>query len=228
MARVRVRLGILAICAAAGPAGAASVVVHVPHVTAAVAVATKVPGLNCPGTVAGDAVTFADLRPGTGYDARLTLADGTVLQGVDLGWYGRVPDRPGAGPLTDDDRQQIGAVPAGVRSFFNHADVVLLRGDHDRAVMLVDQRRDAAFHSDAGGEVVWRPEVWFFENHHGGWEKVQQTDRVVRRERFPSAAAYHAVADHLQWEPELGGLKVKPGGPDVSVTVTPTTRPAGK
>ena len=122
-------------------------------------------------------------------------------------------------------------MPAGVLSFFNHSDPLIVRGTHDRAVMLVDLRRDSAFHSDAGDEVIWRPELWYFEDHHGGWEKVQQTDRNLRRERFPTAAAYHAVVDHLRWVPELGGLKVKLGGPDVEVTVpanpgAPATRPA--
>ena len=215
-------------------AAAASVVVRLPpaaRATAATAVATKDATQTRPGTIEGDAVTFAGLTPGVGYDVRLALADGTVLQGVDLGWYSRVPPRPHPDPLTDDDRQRMNDVLAQVLSFFNHADCLLVRGTHDRTVMLVDLRRDSAFHSDTGHEVIWRPEVWYFENHHGGWEKVQQTDRDLRRERFPTAAAYHAVVDHLRWVPELGGLKVRPNGPDVTVTLaaaagTPATRPA--
>ncbi len=215
------------------PARAASVVVHFPpstHITTAVATASKGGPTTTNGTVAGDTVTFAGLSPGTAYDAHVTLADGTVLQGVDLSWYSRVLDRPDADPLTDDDRQQMSAVLAQVLSFFNHTDLLLVRGTHNRAVALVDLRRDSAFHSDKGDEVIWRPEVWYFENHHGGWEKVQQTDRNLRRERFATAAAYHAAVDPLRWVPELGGLKVKPGGPDVVVTVpatpgVPATRP---
>jgi hypothetical protein len=213
---------------------AATVVVHLSPVTPAIAATAVVPKdekATCSGTVAGDTVTYADFKPGVAYEARITLADGTVLQGVDLGWYSRVPDRPHPDPLTDDDRQQMADVLAKVLSFYNHTEQVLLRGTHDRAVMLVDLRRDSPFHSDKGNEVIWRPELWYFENHHGGWEKVQQTDRVLRRERFPTSAAYHAVVDHLRWVPELGGLKVKPGGPDVTVTITatagtPATRPA--
>ncbi len=225
--------GLVALSAPLAPA--ASIVVRVPagqHVTAATAVAPKDDTQHLTGTLGADAVTFADVKPGTAYDVALTLADGTVLQGVDLGWYGRVPDKANAGPLADDDRQQIAAVLAGVLSFFNHTDPVLVRGSHNRAVVLVDLRRDSDFHSDTGGEVIWRPQLWYFENHHGGWEKVQQTDRNVRRERFPTAAAYHAVVDRLRWVPELGGLKVGPAGPDLTVAVaaaagTPATRPAG-
>jgi hypothetical protein len=216
------------------PALAASIVIRLPPgavATAATATAPKSPTTHLRGTVHGDTVTFADVPPGTACEAQVTLADGTVLQGVDMGWYSRVPAKADAGPLTDDDRHDMAAVLGGVLSFFNHTDEVLVRGTHDRAVMLVDLRRDSAFHSDKGDEVIWRPEVWYFENHHGGWEKVQQTDRNLRRERFPTGPAYHAVVDHLRWVPELGGLKVRPNGPDVTVTLTveagvPATRPA--
>ena len=233
--RLLVASGLLA---AAGNtiAGGASIVVRLPpgsHATAAAAAVAKDPLLDRPATVAGDVVTLPDARPGAAYDLRVTLADGTVLQGVDFGWYSRVPDKADAGPLTDDDRQQMDDVRTKILSFFNRADLVAVRGNHHRAVMLVDLRQDGPFHSDRGGaEVIWRPELWYFENHHGGWEKPLQTDRNLRRERFPSAAAYHAVVDHLRWVPDLGGLKVRPGGPDVTVTVppaagTPATRPAG-
>ena len=222
-------------------AHAASIVVRLPpgsRPTAAAAAVAKDATLNKPATVAGDTVTVADAKPGAAYDMRVTLADGTVLQGVDLGWYSRVPDRANAEPLTDDDRQQMADVRTKVLSFFDRGDEVLVRGNHNRAVVLVDLRRERAFHSDQGDrEVIWRPELWYFENHHGGWEKVQQTDRNLRRERFASAAAYHAVVDRLRWVPELGGLKVKPAGGDLTVTVPanpgaaatrPTTRPAAE
>ena len=216
-------------------AHATSIVVRLPpgtHVIAAAATVAKNPSLDSPATVVGDAVTLADAKAGAAYDLRLTLADRTVLQGVDLGWYSRVPGHPNAGPITDDDRQQMDAVRTKVLSFFDRADVIAVRGDHHRAVMLIDLRRESAFHGDAGGaEVIWRPELWYFENHHGGWEKVQQTDRTLRRERFPTDAAYHAVVDRLRWVPELGGLKVRPGGPDVTVSLpspagVAATRPA--
>ena len=225
--------------AVAASAKGASIVVHSPAgatVRNATATSFKDPAASAPGAVVGDAVkgetvTFTGLKPGTAYEVRLTLADGSVLQGVDLSWYSRVLEKPNAEPLTDDDRQQMADVLAKVLSFFNHTDQLIVRGTHDRAVLLVDLRRDSGFHSDQGDEVIWRPELWYFENHHGGWEKVQQTDRNLRRERFPTMAAYHAVVDHLRWVPELGGLKVKPAGPDVVVTVpatagVPATQPA--
>ena len=221
--------------ACSSTAHAASIVVRLPpasHPAAATATVAKDATLDRPATIAGDTVTVPDAKPGAAYDLRVTLADGTVLQGVDLTWYSRVPDRPDAGELTDDDRKQMDDVRTKVLSFFDRADLLAVRGNHNRAVVLVDLRREAEFHSDKGdAEVIWRPEVWYFENHHGGWEKPLQTDRTLRRERFPTAAAYHVVVDHLQWVPELVGLKVKPGGADLVVTLpeaagVPATRPS--
>lgn len=105
-----------------------------------------------------------------------------------------------------------------VLSFFNVNEVTLLKGNHNRAVMLVRLERNK-FYSDSGDEVIWRPEVWYFENHHGGWEKVLQSDRVVRRDVFKTHQAYHEVVDKLRWVPELGGLKSTPKSPDVAVTL---------
>jgi hypothetical protein len=230
--RQRVLAAVYAL-AVATTARAASIVVHLPpaaHAASATATAAKDPSVHLTGTVAGDTVTLADVKPGLAYDLRVALADGAVLQGVDLGWYSRVPEKPHPEPLTDDDRSDIGKVLT-IMSFFNHTDAVIIRGTHNRAVMLVDQRRDTPFHSDAGGEVIWGPELWYFENHHGGWEKVLQANRELGRQRFKSAAAYHAVVDHLRWVPELGGLKVRPGAADLDVTLpasagVPATQPS--
>jgi hypothetical protein len=110
----------------------------------------------------------------------------------------------------------------------------ILKGNHNRAVMLVTEERTSAFHSDKGDEIIWRPELWYFQNNHGGWEKVLQTDRVLRRERFTTQKEYHAVVDKLKWVAELGGLKSTPKTPDLAVTLpanagvgaTPSAAPA--
>ena len=251
--------GIAVLLTAVAAARGETLTVTVPAdvtVKAAVATTGKATKTDVPGKVDGRTISFPDVKAGATYDVRLTLADGTVLQGVNTGWYGLVEADPKAEPLTDDDRQQMTAVVNQILSFFKDKRVVTIVGTHDRAVMLVQQQRGDAdggngggvganiaagdtFHSSKG-EVVWRPELWYFENHHGGWEKVQQTDRVLRRERFASRADYHAVVDGLKWVPELGGVKVKAGGgaavtlpagaglaavPTDKATTRPTTRP---
>jgi hypothetical protein len=191
--------------------------------TAAVAVMVKEPRTSITGTIAGDTVTFADPEPGTSYELQVTLKDGTVDQGIDLSWYSPVPEKKNPQTLDDDDRQQMDDVAKKVLSFYNINDTVIVRGNHNRAVVLMNLVRDKGFHSDTGDEVIWRPELWYYENHHGGWEKVLQTDRVVRRVRFKTSKEYHDVVDHLQWVPELGGVKVAADKPDVTVTVPEKT-----
>ena len=205
-------------------ARAGSVTINLPERTGvekAKLTTEKEPKSTLTGTIKDNSITFADAEPGVAYEAQLELKDGTVLQGVDMGWYSRVPDKANAEELTDDDRQQMTDVLKKVLSFYNVNEVTLLKGNHNRAVMLVRLERDSAFHSDKGDEVIWRPEVWYFQNNHGGWEKVLQTDRVLRRERFATHAEYHAVVDKLKWVPELGGLKSTPKTPDILVTLPP-------
>ncbi len=213
---------LLVLFAIAPIARAGSITITIPadlKVEKAVATTQKEPKTSITGVIKNNLITIPDPMPGSAYEVQLTLKDGTVLQGVDMGWYSRVPDKAGAGELTDDDRRQMQAVFTAGAQFFNLQQATIIKGNHNRAVMLVRLERNSAFHSDKGDEVIWRPELWYFQNEHGGWEKVLQTDRVLRRERFATHAAYHAVVDKLKWVPELGGLKSTPKTPDVKITL---------
>jgi hypothetical protein len=206
---------------AASPALAGSITITVPadlKVEKVSLTTEKEPKTTLTAKINEHTITFANPESGMAYEAQLTLSDGTVLQGVDMGWYSRVPDKANAEPLTDDDRDQMKAVFTAGAQFFNLQEATIIQGNHNRAVMLVRLER-ANFHSDKGGEIIWRPELWYFQNEHGGWEKVLQTDRVLRRERFASQKAYHDVVDKLKWVPELGGLKSTPKTPDVNITL---------
>jgi hypothetical protein len=187
------------------------------QVKSAVAVAPAMK-LEVEGKVDGQVVTFAKVLPDTAYDLRVTLSDGTVIQGVDLGWYNEKPARKDAGDLDNDDREQIRAIVQDVPGFYNKRDILMLRGDHDRAVALLRLVRDKDFVNDKGGEVIWRIELWYFKNQNGGWEAVQQQNRILRRERFPSPAARKAAEDPIRWTPSLGGIRI--GKNEVSRAVT--------
>ena len=129
-----------------------------------------------------------------------------MLQGVDLSWYDEEPAKKDAGALGDDDREQVRAIVQDVPGFYNKSDVLALRGDHDRAVGLLRLVRDTDFYNGKG-QIVWRIELWYFRNRHGGWEAVAQQNKVLRRERFKNAEAYQAATAPLRWVPALGGLK---------------------
>jgi len=190
------------------------------QVKAAVAGSFSIKG-EISGTLRQDMVVFHDLLPDTPYDIRLTLAEGTVLQGVDMSWYNEEPAKPGAEPLSDDDREQIRAVLQDIKSFTNRNDIIQLIGDHNRAVLLAQLVRDKEFHADKGGEIIWRIELWYFKNNYGGWEKISQVNKVLRRERFTNSEAFKAATQKLQWMPSLGGIIVSKAQGAKTVTVAP-------
>jgi len=192
-------------------------VVQAPEgVQAAVATARQLK-LDCRGTIEGRVITFANLLPDTPYDIRLTLADGTILQGADMSWYSPEPVKADVQPLDDDDRKQIREVFEGVKAFENRRNMLLLAGNHDRATVLAELIRDSGFHSSRGDEVIWRVELWYFKNQHGGWERISQQNKVLRRERFASKQEFTRQTGKLKWLAELGGIRV---GKDRTASLT--------
>ena len=182
------------------------------------AAAAIVPGTGAPyaGKIDGQSIAFDNLRQDTAYDIELKFADGSLVRGIDMSWYNDDDPKPGAGPLSDADVQHLTDI-LHVPSFYNKSDILIARGDHDRAVALVRLVRDKDFYSGTG-QIIWRIELWYFQNQHGGWEKVLQQNKVLRRERFKTAADYHAATDKLHYSAELGGLYVD--APDHERTVT--------
>jgi hypothetical protein len=170
------------------------------------------------GQVVDNTIQFSKLQPSTYYDIELNFSDGSILRGIDMSWYNDDDPKPGAGPLSDADVQHLNDI-LHVPSFYNKSDILLVQGDHDRAVALVRLVRDKDFYSGAG-QVIWRIELWYFRNQHGGWEKVLQQNKVLRRERFKTMAEYHAATDKLHYSADLGGLSVDPADHERTVKVS--------
>jgi hypothetical protein len=152
---------------------------------------------------------FARLKPDVPYTVVLELADGTAERGVDMSWHNSEKANPDAGALDDDDKQQITSILKDIKSFYDRTDALAIAGNHDRAVVLVQRIRDSKFHSGAQGECDWRVELWYIKNEAGGWAKVNQQDKLLRRERFESSAAMKQTIDKIHWRPELGGIRLK-------------------
>jgi hypothetical protein len=189
--------------------------VHLPEdlkVSSAVAVNPELKS-ETRGTPADKVVTFPKLLPETTYNLELRLADGQILTGVDLGWY--IPDDPEpepVEPMTDDDRKEIQSIVADVPSFYDRTRLIHLSGTHARAVALVELIRERDFHS-ANVNVIWRVDVWYFQFQAGGWEKLQQQNKVLRRERFGDRTEYLNATKNLEWVPALGGVRLQPDPP---------------
>lgn len=186
-------------------AHAAELVIQLPETVEVIAAtaSARETGLISTAKIAHRQVVFSGLSEDSIYEVRIKLGDGRVLQGVDLSWHSDEPAPEDAGPLDDDDGKQIQTLVESIRGFENRRDMLRLAGSHDRAVALVQLIRDQPFHGDKAGEVIWRVELWYFMNQHGGWEKVSQQDRVLRRERLKSSTELRQVVDSLVWLPEL-------------------------
>lgn len=210
-------------CAGLASAAGVSLTLQLPEgtkVESATATAAELK-LSSPGKLAGQSVVFESLLPATSYTLRLTLADGTVLQGVDMGWHGPEPLQPNAEPMDDEDRKQLQELFDGIKGFENKRRMLHLSGNHDRATVLAELIRDTEFHSDKGGEIIWRVELWYFKNQHGGWEKVQQMSKVLRRERFAGRTEFEKETSKLRWLPALGGIRVDQAEVRKTIRLTP-------
>lgn len=151
-----------------------------------------------------------------GRPVEVTAKDGTRLLGVDMAWYAPVPAAAKAGELSEDDRKSIQEI-CTVPSFYDRCEILLLQGDADRAVGLMQLVRDRDFHAGKG-EVIWRAELWYFEFQNGGWAKVSQQNRVLDRQRFTSREKYLEYVRPIRFVPKLGGIKA--GGKDTRIELS--------
>jgi hypothetical protein len=149
-------------------------------------------------------LVLPDLDPNISLDLQVTLADGRIIQGVNLQWFAPV-DKGNPDALTDDDRTAIGSLIRDVDDFYNRKDLLLLSGNADRATALVRLVRDTDFESGKG-QIVCRIEIWYFENQAGGWAAVRQQKKIVRRDRFKDARTYQTTMAPLRFVETLGGV----------------------
>lgn len=169
-----------------------------------------------PGTIdpktGGGAFTIPKLLTGRKYDLIVwTKTAGelepkaTRWEGVSLDYHREVV--PGA-PVTEEDKTWLKDFVATEPQFANKARVLWMAADHQHATLLVELLRDTEFHSGASQEIIYRTELWYFENLYGGWAKDKNTERVLVRWRgdigkFPQI---------WQYVPGLGGIEISPTG----------------
>jgi|GEM_PF-1419024 len=192
-------------------------------VTSAIATASAMK-LTAQGKIDGATIHFTKLLPTTGYDLTFTLADGTTLQGVDMGWRNGESFDAKADPMNDEDRAAVTDLVKPDKDFFNKLEIIAMAGNHNQVTALVKQIRDRAFHSDTGGEIISRFELWYFKFEYGGWEKVQQGSKLLRRDRFESQDAFEKTIGTIKWLPELGGIKLEKGK-DRTIKLTSASAP---
>lgn len=168
---------------------------------------------------------FKGLPGDATYDICLKTTDGRDIEGIDLNYVDakmlrlaelRRKDLGLPEPRTVDfdieDAKSILQFMCdlidGKHDFMEQQRVLYVHGHGRRATMLVELMRTRDYHSQKGGELIWRVELWYFENQFGGWDKAPNQEIVLRRER----AKYDKWAQiSLEYYPELSAY-INPTG----------------
>ena len=179
-----------------------------------------------PASLTDKAWTFSvpKLLPGRTYDLIVwtTTKDGAAVrwEGVNMDYHRPIlPDKP----LEAEDRKWIEDFLRETPQFYDKCRPLWMAADHKHATVLVELARTNGFFSSKNDEVIYRAELWYFENLFGGWAKDKNTERVVSRwrgagEKLPA----------WQYVPALGGITIKADGTYDAINVTLPDAPDAK
>jgi hypothetical protein len=122
-------------------------------------------------------------------------------------------------PLTDEARAEIldliNNYPA---SFQDITRPLAVQGNGRAAKALVELIRYTNFHSGKPGDVIWRVEVWVYEEANGAWVKKPHGWQVLSRVRAPQEMPLNDFLNGLWlFDPALGGIKVTKDRPVVEL-----------
>ena len=131
-------------------------------------------------------------------------ADGTAVrwEGANMDYHRAITPSM---PATDADRKEIEGLITDPPQFYDKVRALKMAADHQHATVLVELTRTRDFHTDTGGEVIYRVELWYFENQFGGWAKDNNTEKVLVRARGKPGD----LPGVWQFLPQLGGLTGK-------------------
>ena len=139
----------------------------------------------------------------------------TRWEGVSMDYHRPIIPSTAATP---EDRKAIETLITDVPQFYDKVRPLKIAADHQHATVLVELLRTRDFHSDTGGEVIYRVELWYFENLFGGWAKDANTEKVLARVRGKPSD----LQQNWQFLPQLGNLPALP-----ATTSAPAAPPAG-
>ncbi len=188
---------------------------------------------------------FEDLPGDARYDIRIATPDGRIIEGIDLDFTDRRLLR-----LAEIRRKQLGLPPPrrhkftkrDARDIIRHIETMedfmdfhrplYVKGHGKRATALVEMMRTRPFHQ-SDGDIIWRVELWYFKHAYGGWELMDNQERVLERIQ---AQPREGRQVNIQYYPQLS-VYLDPRGksepvsfsipekPDVTRGRTPNTPP---
>ena len=153
-------------------------------------------------------VTVEKLLPGRTYDLIVWTkgADGKEVrwEGVNMEYHRPItPDKAFAA----EDRKWIEEFLSKTPQFYDTCRPLWMAADHKHATVVVELARTSGFYSSKKEEVIYRTEIWYFENLFGGWAKDKNTEKVVVR--------WRGNGENLpawQFVPGLGGISLGEDG----------------
>ena len=156
---------------------------------------------------------FKNLPGDAAYDLCIRTRDRRSLEGIDLGFFddrlirlaakrrkqlGIPPEAPYE--FLREDANSIVEYCTGLKDFMDARRVLFIRGHGRRATALIEAVRTRDFYAKSGSQIIWRIELWYFENQYGGWDQLADTARVLHRRRSPFG---EIKAISLEYFPEL-------------------------
>lgn len=159
--------------------------------------------------------SFGPLPGDARYDLILKTADGRTLEGIDLDYcdlrmvrlaaerkkeLGLPADR--VHKFSMDDVKAITDWLGKLQDFMEIRRPLFIHGNGRRCTLLVELMRTRE-HYAGGAMYVWRVELWYFQNEFGGWEKVPNQERVLRRNRI-QPGEWSKI--HVEYFAELSAL----------------------
>ena len=161
--------------------------------------------------------TFTKLPGDATYDLCLRLDDGREIEGIDLNFVdvrllklaaerrkalGLPPER--GRKFSQADTDQLLAYARDMKDFMEDRRVIYVKGHGRRATMLIELMRLRKFVAASGaarpGKIIWRVELWYFLEQRGGWERMANQERMLRRIEDTPANWSRA---HIEYYPKL-------------------------
>lgn len=143
---------------------------------------------------------FKALPGAATYDICVTTTSGREIQGIDMDFVdARMIElaqarrkqlglaEPAAHSFDQQDASALKDWVKDLKDFMELRRVLYIQGHGATATMLVELMRSREFY-ESGDQIIWRVELWYFEYQHGGWERLPNQERVLRRERIDPKA----------------------------------------
>ena len=188
---------------------------------------------------------FKDLPGDASYDLCVNMADGRQLEGIDLDFVDARMLRMAA-----QRRKQLGLPPeaphdfcvedvnlivkqlTNLREFIEIHRPLYVKGHGKWATVLIELMRTRK-HYAGGDRLIWRVELWYMEYRHGGWEKIGNQERVLRRLRVAPAAwqsthveYFHTLSAYVNPQGHSRPIEFKiPDKPDITRGRLANTKP---